>query len=479
MEIIVGRQKQIKQLEDALASSKPEMVAVIGRRRVGKTFLISNVYSKQLIFEQIGLQFTTQREQLKVFVNQISKHFPRFIFSENPTTWLDAFFLLGKAIEQEQFSSKKVIFFDELPWLATKRSDFLTGLSWFWNSWAVKQKIVIVICGSAASWMIAKVINDKGGLHNRITQLLYLYPFSLAETEEFLNYRNIKLSRYQIAQLYMTMGGVPMYLNQLQKGLSAVQNIQQICFEQDGYLRNEFERLFSSLFDNYQNHIEIIRALANKKSGLTRGQIVENTLLTNGGMLTNIINELVQSGFVGIYQGYGRKRRESLYRLIDPYSLFYLNFLEPLSQSVKVDFTRLSELPKWKSWSGYAFENLCFYHIEQIRESLSIRGIFSTVSSFYASPKDGFPGAQIDLIIDRNDNSINICEIKFSEDPYNISKKEIENLTQKKQVFKYHTKTNKHLFATLITPFGAIENTHKINHIDQVISLDGLFRVNL
>ena len=324
--------------------------------------------------------------------------------------------------------------------------------------------------------MIEKVINDRGGLHNRITKLVYLYPFTLSETEEFLVTRKIKLSRYQIVQLYMTMGGIPMYLDQLKSGLSAVQNIQKICFERDGYLRQEFDRLFSSLFDNFQNHVEVVRALANKKIGLTRNQIIEITKFTNGGMLTTILNELSQSGFIGIYSGYGKKSRESIYRLTDDYSLFYLTFLESLGENTNADFTRLSELPKWKAWSGYAFENVCLYHINQIRESLSINGIYSTTSSFFALPKDGLSGTQIDLIIDRNDNSINICEIKFSEEDYLVTKKDIDNITVKKQVFRHHSKTKKHLFTTLITTFGVVENANKINYIDQVVTMEGLFR---
>lgn len=476
MEQIVGRHKQIVQLKEALTSDRSEMIAVIGRRRVGKTFLIRNIYETNISFELTGVQHANQKEQILVFLAQLTRHFPLFYIKEKPKSWIEAFALLSQALEKQEFTEKRAVFIDELPWLGTKRSDFLKGLSWFWNSWATKQNIVVVICGSAASWMIEKVINDRGGLHNRITKLVYLYPFTLAETEEFLVTRRVKLSRYQIVQLYMTMGGIPMYLDQLKSGLSAVQNIQKICFERDGYLRQEFDRLFSSLFDNFQNHVEVVRALANKKIGLTRNQIIEVTKFTNGGMLTTILNELSQSGFIGIYSGYGKKSRESIYRLTDDYSLFYLTFLESLGENTNADFTRLSELPKWKAWSGYAFENVCLYHIDQIRESLSIKGIYSTTSSFFALPKDGLSGTQIDLIIDRNDNSINICEIKFSEEDYLVTKKDIDNISMKKQVFRHHSKTKKHLFTTLITTFGVVENANKINYIDQVITMEGLFR---
>lgn len=371
-----------------------------------------------------------------------------------------------------------VVFLDELPWLSTRKSGFLTGLSYFWNSWAATQNIVVIICGSAASWMIKKVINNRGGLHNRVTRLLYLYPFTLAETAAYCRARNIKLSPYQILQLYMVMGGIPMYLDQIKPGLSAVQNIQKICFAPSGYLRHEFERLFAALFSDYQKHVAIVRALGTKRKGLTRLEIIKITKLTNSGKLTAILYELETSGFITIYGGYGKKVKESLYRLTDAYSLFYLTFLEPLGRNTKLDFTKLSDLPLWKTWSGYTFENICLTHIDQIRKALSIAGMASSIASFIARPKDGLPGAQIDLLIDRSDQSINVCEIKFSTEDYIVTKKDIDNIQTKKQVFRYHTKTKKHLFTTLITTMGVVENNHKIQSIDQIVTLEDLFLDN-
>jgi len=323
--------------------------------------------------------------------------------------------------------------------------------------------------------MIKKVINDRGGLHNRVTRLLHLYPFTLAETEAYCRAQNIKLNRYQILQLYMVMGGIPMYLDQVKAGLSAIQNIQNICFAPTGYLRNEFDRLFASLFSDYQKHVAIIRALAAKRKGLTRQEIIKATKLPNSGKLSDILYELETSGFITVYGGYGKKVKESLFRLTDAYSLFYLTFLEPLGKNNQLDFTQLSDLPAWKTWSGYTFENICLVHIGQIRKALSIGGVTSSIASYIARPKDGLPGTQIDLLIDRNDQSINICEIKFSIENYVVTKKDIDNIEIKKQVFRHHTKTKKHLFTTIITTMGVVENNHKINSIDQVVTLDDLF----
>jgi uncharacterized protein len=472
---IIGRQQQIKELEDAFASPKPEMLALVGRRRVGKTFLVRQVYAGRINFELTGLQHGAKEDQLQNFAFSMEKYFPDYAMPHRPKSWLEAFHFLTLALESLREQKKMVVFLDELPWLGTKRSGFIAGLSYFWNSWASQQNIVLVVCGSAASWMIKKIINDRGGLHNRVTKLLALYPFTLAETEEFCRSRNINLSRYMILQVYMTMGGVPMYLDQLRPGLSAIQNIQEICFSPTGYLRQEFERLFASLFSNFQNHIAVVRALGSRRSGLTRQEISRLAKISNGGMLTEILDELDKSGFITIYGGYGKKVKESLFRLSDPYSLFFLTFIEPLGKSSQTDFTQLSDLPQWKVWSGYAFENVCLTHIRQIRKALSIGGIASSISSFVAAPKDGMPGAQIDLLIDRNDQTINLCEMKFSAAAYEVTKKDVENLQTKMRVFQYHTKTKKHVFLTLLTTMGAIENNHRINYIDQVLTLEDLF----
>jgi len=474
--IVIGRASQIKEMKSALVSNKAEMVALIGRRRVGKTYLVRQVYKEEIIFELTGLQYGSKPEQLQNFTLSLSRYFPDYPIEKVPTSWLEGFHLLTQAITSVNKKEKAVIFLDELPWLGTKRSGFIKGLGYFWNSWASKENIVLAVCGSAASWMIDKIINDKGGLHNRVTRLLFLPPFTLAETEAYCVARKIRLNRYQILQIYMTMGGIPMYLDQLKPGLSAIQNIQQICFSETGYLRNEYERLFASLFDNYQNHMMIIKALAKKRKGLTRQEIIKTTSFKDGGMLSKLLEELTQSGFIKVYGAYGKRIKESLYRLIDFYSFFYLTFIVPLGKGSQMNFTKLSDLPKWKSWSGYTFENVCFLHIDTIRKALGISGVASSISSFIAKPKDGLPGTQIDLLVDRSDQSINLCEIKHSISDYKVTKKDAENIQNKKRIFNYHTKTKKHIFITLITTMGIVENDHRVNYIDQVVVLDDLFK---
>lgn len=472
---LVGRRQEISVLEEALASPRPEMIAVVGRRRIGKTYLVRQVYGERICFEVTGLQHGGKAEQLENFVLSMAKYFPNYVLPKKPTSWLEAFHFLSVALEQLPTAEKKVVFLDELPWMGTPRSGFLAGLSFFWNSWASRQSIVVVICGSAASWMIKKVIHDRGGLHNRVTRLLVLRPFTLAETEAFCHSRGIHLNRLMLLQVYMAIGGVPMYLDQLRPGLSAMQNIQAICFSPSGYLRHEFDRLYASLFSNFQSHIAIVRALAARRSGLTRLEISRLARISNGGMLTDLLDELETSGFIAIYGGYGKKVKESLYRLTDAYSLFYLTFIEPLGKGSHVDFSQWSDLPQWKTWSGYAFENVCLQHIDQIRKALGISGMTTSISSFVAAPEDDLPGAQIDLLIDRRDQCIHLCEIKFSASEYKITSKDVEALLNKRRVFQSHTHTQKHIFFTLITPVGIAPDSHKGQPIDQVVTLDDLF----
>lgn len=475
---LVGRKPQVKLLGEALRSRKPEMIALIGRRRVGKTFLVREVYREHIVFELTGLQDGNLSSQLQNFALSFGRAFPDEQLDAPPGNWLSAFDRLAKAIEPRlRQGSKPVVFLDELPWLGTRKSGFLQALGYFWNSWATRHELVVVICGSAASWMINKVINDKGGLHNRITRLIHLEPFTLAETEMLCHANNVRLPRYQITQVYMAMGGIPMYLEQLRPALSATQNIQAICFDRDGYLRREFNRLFASLFDNYEQHVTIVRALARKRVGLTKSALVAATGIADGGGLNRLLDDLAESGFITIYGSYRKKRRDRLYRLTDFYSLFYLTYIEKLGPGNQSQFTQLSSLPAWKSWSGYAFENVCLTHIPQIKKALGISGISTTAASFHAKGNATSAGAQIDLLIERADQTIHLCEAKFTDKPLKVSTALIKSMQQKCSVFAERTDTNAHLLSTLITTYPPkIDWVAK--GIDAVVGLEDLFAVH-
>jgi AAA+ ATPase superfamily predicted ATPase len=477
--VFIGREKEKKILHEALGSLEAEMVAIIGRRRIGKTFLIKETYKDQIVFEITGLQNGPLEEQLENFTFILGRYAkPRFPI-QTPRNWLNAFMLLIEYLETLPSEGKKVIFLDELSWLATPKSGFLRALGFFWNSWAVNQNIVVVICGSAASWMIKKVVNHHGGLHNRITRLINLSPFTLKETEAYLQSRGIHFNRYQIVQIYMAMGGVPHYLKEIKADKSAVQNIDSICFSELGILRTEFQRLYPSLFEHADKHIEIIRALASSHQGLTRNKILEKTQFPDGGNVTRILEELTESGFISVRYPFGKKKKNMLYRLSDEYSLFYLQFIENRNREGNNAWQHLSQTQAYKTWSGYAYENICIKHLFQIKKTLSIAGIYSESSSFFKTGNEKEKGFQIDLLIDRNDQVINIFEIKFYNREFILSKDYAEKLKTKLDRFEEVSKTRKQLFLTLITTFGLKHNQHSLGLVNQVLTLDDLFLDNI
>jgi uncharacterized protein len=453
-------------LENALNSNKPEMVAVIGRRRVGKTFLVKSVYEKNIDFEVTGIQHATRREQLRNFMLQITKYSQGTFPQTEPKDWLEAFYLLSKFLELKQKSEKQIVFLDELPWLATHKSGFLKGLSWFWNSWAVNQDIVVVICGSAASWMIKNVVHDKGGLHNRITKRIYLRPFDLYETEQFFNAKNLHFDYYQILHLYMALGGVPHYLDEIESGKSAAQNIDALCFANNGLLKDEFSKLYASLFDDADAHVKVIRALASKQKGLTRSEIVQMTKISEGGGVTTVLEELQHSGFITVYLPFGKKKKEGLFRLTDEFSLFHLQFMENNRLEGKNSWQQLSKTQAYISWAGYAFESICLKHLAQIKKALGISGVYATASSFFKKGTDEEQGMQLDLLIDRADHVINICEIKFHNAEYTIDKDKAMDYRNKMAAFKTATNTKKQLFLTMISTFGIKQNAHSLGLVD-------------
>lgn len=472
---LIGREQEKKILETALHSTEAELVAVVGRRRVGKTFLIKTVYETAIVFEATGIQNATNDEQLQNFTLQVNQTFYKGANAVTPANWIDAFHQLQIAFTRQKKRKKCVIFFDELPWFDAQKSGFLRGFSYFWNSWAVNQNVVIVICGSAASWMIQRVVNDTGGLHNRITKRIYLEPFTLAETELYLKSKNIHFTRYQIVQLYMALGGIPHYLKEVDPSLSVVQNIDTICFSKQGALSDEFNRLYPALFSNADKHIMVIRALSQKKQGMTRAEIVDASKLPNGGGLTLILEELEQSGFIQSYFSYGKKKKEKIFRLTDEYSLFYLQFIEQHRYQGGNIWQHLSQTPTYKTWSGYAFESICMKHLERIKTALGISGIYTLATSFYKKGTATEKGVQIDMVFDRNDHTINLFEIKFYNKIFTITKDYADELQTAMWVFEQETQTTKHVNWVFISALGLTQNQHSLGLITKSLTLDDLF----
>ncbi len=471
MVLFIGREKELSYLQEIVASKKSEFVAVYGRRRVGKTFLIRHAFKNIFTFHVTALANASMKQQLTNFNLALSRHFPdKEIIPAND--WLNAFSLLSSFMESQ--NGRKVIFIDELPWFDTRNSNFIQGLEHFWNGWAsARNDIVLVVCGSSTSWMTNKLINNKGGLHNRITKKIKLEPFTLYECEKLLQSRNIHLDRYQIVQLYMSLGGIPFYWDEVGPGLSAMQNIDKMCFQESGLLKNEFDNLYRSLFNNHERHLSIVKALAKKSMGLSRDELIRFSGLPNAGSTTRILNELEESGFIRKYIPFGRKSRNSLYQLVDFFSHFYLKFMETNRDPKNTTWLSFIDTPKYRAWTGYAFEQVCLYHLLQIKQSLGISGVHTSVSSWRSKTSD--VGAQVDLVIDRRDMVINLCEMKYAVNPFTITKKYASELRIKIGTFKSETKTRKSVFLTMITSYGIQQNIHSTGLVQNELQLEDLF----
>jgi uncharacterized protein len=470
---LVGRIREQRLLTNAAKSPESEMVAILGRRRVGKTFLIRQTFP-QFDFEFTGILHATKQEQINAFVNKISEYSGK-TYSVKPKNWIEALDLLKQYLSTKKKKSKKLIFIDELPWLDTKKSRFTDALGYFWNDYALYNNVMLIVCGSATSWMIRNIVNHRGGLHNRITKRIELKPFTLAETKSFFKSRQLVFDHYSIAQIYMVMGGIPFYLNEIEKGESVAQNIDRICFDKNGLLYSEFNNLFASLYDNFENHLLLIKTLATKWKGLTRDELIKLCKLNDGGNITKVLEELEQSSFITISYPFGKKKKTALYRIFDPYTIFYFHFIEGKKSLKQGNFINLMRSPKWTSWCGYAFENICLYHLPQIEKKLGIQAIYSESSSYFHKGTEGSDGFQIDLLIDRADKVINLCEMKFYDAEFTITKDYADKLRTKIARFKEATKTQKLIFLTLISSNGVSENENKISLVENEVKLIELF----
>lgn len=477
---LVGREVELEDLNKYLNSEKSEFIAVYGRRRVGKTFLIRKAVKDHFAFFMTGMHGVGKSEQLVNFSIALQKY-THSATLQTFKSWLLAFYGLEQYLESLPHG-KKVIFIDELPWMDTAKSGFIPALENFWNSWAVlRNDIKLIVCGSATSWMINNLIRNRGGLHNRLTHHLVLKPFTLHECEEYFQTYHFGYSRKQIAECYMVMGGIPYYLSMMDKSKSLAQNIDQLFFAENAELKGEFDELYRALFKKSTDHIAVVTTLANKGIGMTRQELVKSSGLTDNGAFSTVLEELEQCGFIRLYEpfststrmsGDSRQKRNTLFQLIDFYTLFYFKFIKHNKYQDSHFWSSSQNTPMHHTWIGLSFEMLCLNHIESIKQSLGISGVQTIVCSWRSNKTE--KGAQIDLLIDRKDETINLCEIKFYNGPFEISKEYEEKLQNKISTFLEETKTKKSLILTFITSFGIKENKHS-DIVQKQITMDDLF----
>ena len=480
--LFIGREKEQQLLNEYISSDQSEFIAVYGRRRVGKTFLIQHVIGNDYAFYVAGMNNVSMRMQLKNFMQGIRKKKGSMPPAES---WLDAFIALEDYLESLP-DGRKIVFIDEMPWMDTPRSNFISGLEHFWNSWASwRDDIKLIVCGSATSWILNNLIKNRGGLHNRVTHKIPLKPFTLKECQEYFAARQFRLSTRQIAECYMVLGGVPFYLSKLSKAEGIAQNIDRLLFDEDGELHDEFSSLYNSLYKNAARHIKIVTAIATKGKGLTRQELIEKTSLSDNGNFSQMLEELESCGFIRSYVPFvsetarkrrtgvaGNKNSDTLYQLIDPFTLFHFQVMRRADSNDANYWSNNQNPHVFSTWSGLAFEMLCLNHFEQIKVALGISGITTNVFSWFG--KGDNRSAQIDMLIDRADNAINLCEMKFYSKAYPMSVKDEEDIERKVSTFLEATKTDKTIIVTMITDKGLERNEHS-ECIQKVVTLDQLF----
>jgi hypothetical protein len=478
---IVGRQREIQTLNDVSKSQNAEFVALYGRRRIGKTFLIHNMFEKkEYFFEISGIKDGTINDQLLNFTKGFTDKFYPGLEVKPPKSWREAFELLTKEIQKTPKNKKFIFFMDELPWLATKKSSLLQNIDYFWNQiWSKIPNFKLIVCGSAASWILNNLVNAKGGLYNRITKSINLGAFSLKETKEFLEMKKIKLNHDDIIEIYMIMGGVPFYLNQLSKSTSIASQINELCFKKDGLLYNEFPRLFKSLFDESMLNLQITREIASKRYGISFKDLLESTGKKSGGRFKLRLEELEASGFIQAFLPLGRKKRGNYYKVVDPYTLFYLKWIENhnISNMKSSNYwLNNKNTSSWHSWAGFSFELICYLHIDQILVSLNLDKMKCQIGDWkYKAQDSSEDGAQIDLVIDREDDAITLCEIKYTGCDFSIDKACAKNLINKSEKFETKYNVDKQIFWAIISNQKFKKNIWSEDLISDVVGVKALF----
>ena len=479
METVIGRKEEIKEINELYNSGQAEFLAIYGRRRVGKTFLVKEILGSRLTFYHTGLSPVDDESHKTSMKDQLLSFYFSMVRAgldeiQKPKSWLEAFFMLENLLEDLDDGSRQVVFIDELPWMDTPKSGFLKAFEAFWNGWgASRRNLMLVVCGSATTWMLNNIVNNHGGLYDRLTREIHLYPFTLAETASFLEAKGIMLSKMDITEAYMIFGGIPYYLNYFRKGMSLGQNVDMLLFDKRARLANEFNRLFRSLFANYEEYKNIVLLLSKNRMGCSRTEIAQALGRASGGALTDMLAALENSGFIRHYCPLGNKKNDVLYQLADPLCRFYTTFVEG---NTDMHFWQNSRNEgNVAAWRGLSFEELCANHIDKIKDALKVGGVLSQEASLTIKGKDGDKGTQIDLVIIRKDNVVNLCEMKFTTQPYVIDKDYHEVLLRRIEILRNYLKdNNKSIHLTFITSKGVKPNMYS-GIIQNEVTLDDLF----
>lgn len=477
MNEIIGREEETKLLKQYAQSGKAEFIALYGRRRVGKTFLINSTFGESFTFSMTGVLEGNKAAQIHAFGDAMDLYGNPL--EKRPEDWYEAFQMLRYLLTERMSKDKRcIVFIDELPCFDTRQSDFTNALGYFWNSWAsLQNSLMLIVCGSATSWMMENIIDSHGGLHDRITHEMHLKEFTLRETEQYLKASGFQWDRLLTLQTYMTFGGIPYYLSLLNGKESLAQNIDRLFFRADGEMRREFHRLYKTLFTNPDPYITIIEALFGKKKGLSRDEIARIIGKESSGRLTKMLNNLIDCDLIRFYNIKKKKisKQSGLYQLTDFYTAFYLQFVKGIENDEHF-WAKSQNAPTVNAWRGLAFERVCLAHIPQIKKALGIEAIKTIYYAWRSSANEneGERQAQIDLIIERADRMVNLCEAKYSTSTYLIDKEEHLRFQNRIARFQQETAYSGGIIPVFITPFGLQRNAYS-EYIINCVVLDDLF----
>lgn len=478
---IIGREKEQLKLQAIYNSKKPELVVVKGRRRVGKTYLINNTFNNNFSFKYTGISPIDLNEnkesKLKQQIDSFYISLLKYGYKGNkPTSWLEAFYCLEVLLETKRSDERMVVFIDELPWLDTHKSNFISSFENFWNNWgSTNENLMLIVCGSSNSWINDNLLNNYGGLYDRVTKIIDLSPFSLQETKEYFEYNNIVFSNYDIVQSYMIFGGIPFYLDLLNPALSLVQNVNELFFNKNAILKNEFNQLFRSAFKNPEEVKKIVLSLSKNRLGLTKKEISKETKISDGGTLTSFLQSLIASNIIIKYTPFDKNKNEHYYKLIDQFCLFYIHFVKDNNSLDNTFWQDNITSQNVVSWRGFSFENVCFYHIDKIKDVLRIAGLTTNISAFNYSGGDDESGSQIDLLIVRKDNIVDVCEIKFYGLPYSVTQNDINKIKERELLISNKISKKYAIHHILIASYGVKKNEYS-NYFQNIITIDDLLK---
>jgi hypothetical protein len=409
--MFVGRKNELRMLNDAYRSGKDELVVLYGRRRIGKSSLVKRfAEKKKAYYEFEALEGETTPGQINHFLQQLKKQIDDPILdSVRFANWEQVFTYLTEKVINRKSKVKKILFLDELPWMAAGRIRLVSLLKYYWDNHWKSKHVMLILCGSVASFMVKKVLHSNA-LYGRTTIEILLKGFSPEEAARLLSK---KRSREETLNYQLVFGGVPKYLEQINTSQSFNKNMNTLCFSPHGIMLKEVERIFYSQFREPRTYLKIINLLKNGIFSLS--EISSKTKIPSGGGLKQYLKNLERAEMIRSYIPFDRSGNSKFkkYTLADEFLVFFFKYMGPNLRVIKESSSRrLFETltqNSFDSWLGFAFERFCLKHAGLLALVMDFADDILLASPYFKKNDERF---QIDLLYQRADRVITVCEIK-------------------------------------------------------------------